>query len=656
MVNTSVKSAFKANRAEELGLDVWGDFVIPLFYEEIDLLDATKPRRITGGRGSGKTMLLRYLSHHSQFSTSRLSGDNFNFSSIGLYWRADTNFLTMFTKQGVDEENWIRLFKHYMVLEISSEVLSSIMSISKSNFSGVNSHDLNGLKFLELQDYVGDVPTDYEGVRKYIKRKIRECESAVHNPKEISNIKIFPDSFLIEGIIGAVKDGISALKESNFCVFIDEYENLLEYQQRTINTRIKHSQFPLIYHVAMKRNGMETSKTLGTESIQGIADYRNFDLDEMLSERDFDLFAAELFLSRLSPMGVLSEEHDIFDMDVLRDKNKIKERTDADYKRAIVSLVETILPGKSYSEMAVEAVSQSTHRNKLLKSINSLLKERGAGNVVADDFCREGFERALIVLPALLARKSNHPETLVEEFSKHISGEKSSFDAWIANNFVGCYLQMYRAYDRVCPFYSGFNTFVALSKGNIRHFYELCNAAMVRSDISESKLKIDTMTQVLAARAASEEILNEAPTYGRLGGKIRAFIYNLGHIFEFSHMRKTQSESEVNHFSIKGGFSSLDEIDAKFLSEAEKWGVLYQEKGTKNKDKSNPDNSDWILNPIYAPFFFISYRKKRKIDLSPEEFRILHSGDESNRLDLERFYKTKWELEDLDQPYSHTLF
>ena len=43
---------------------------------------------------------------------------------------------------------------------------------------------------------------------------------------------------------------------------IDEYENLLPYQQAALNTYIKHSEFPLSYKVGMKADGLKTRDTL----------------------------------------------------------------------------------------------------------------------------------------------------------------------------------------------------------------------------------------------------------------------------------------------------------------------------------------------------------------------------------------------------------
>jgi hypothetical protein len=66
-----LNNACAKNRAEELGFDVWQYFVVPLFFDQLDINDTTKPRLIVGGRGCGKTMLLRYLSHYSAFSLER---------------------------------------------------------------------------------------------------------------------------------------------------------------------------------------------------------------------------------------------------------------------------------------------------------------------------------------------------------------------------------------------------------------------------------------------------------------------------------------------------------------------------------------------------------------------------------------------------------
>src|ERR1700733_15919161 len=106
MASDNIQAVFSKNRAEELGNDVWEHFVVPPFYDRLDLYTARKPLLIIGGRGCGKTMLLRYLAHETAFSRLRPSIPNEAGNHIGLYWRADTHFLNMMTARGVSEETW----------------------------------------------------------------------------------------------------------------------------------------------------------------------------------------------------------------------------------------------------------------------------------------------------------------------------------------------------------------------------------------------------------------------------------------------------------------------------------------------------------------------------------------------------------------------
>ncbi len=651
----SIKSAFTSNRAEELGLDVWDDFVLPLFFNDLKLNEAKKARRIIGGRGCGKTMLLRYLAHHSQFSTNRKEIHDSDVNNIGLYWRADTNFLPMLTKQGLDEEMWMLVFKHYLTLVTSIEILKSIKSIEKSSYEYINDSDIKSLNFDELADYDSDLSGSFEKLQVQLKRKLRECESAVHNPATLSNLKKLPDSFIVNGLIPTITEQLSVLSNTAFVLYIDEYENLLEYQQKTINTKIKHGQSPLIYHIAMKRNGMETSETLGEESIQGIADYREIDLDKYLTDgADFELFSAEILLHRLSKTDLRLES---FDAGVIKSLDKITYRQSEEYSRSTINKAKQILPTFSQAEMAKNALEQKSILSKLEKEIESIfIKKHYSGKIKPSDFIKNGLEQASIIIPSILSRDSNQIDNVYAELVKLEKGDSNKFSSgWLANNFIGCFLRVYRSYNRPCPFYAGFLTYVKLSRGNIRHFLELLNAAVLRAPNSVSEISIDIENQSFATRAASEEILNEASSYGRLGTRLQKFIYSLGHIFEFSQMRLTQSEPEVNHFSIKGGYSKLNDEDIAFIKEAEKWGVLYKEKSTKEKDKSNPDSVEWVLNPIYSPFFFISYRKKRKIEFTAEQFGILHNGSEDVASELEKSYMTKWGLSSEEKPYNYKL-
>ena len=45
----SLKGLLSQNRAEEIGFDLWNDFVVPPYYDSLDLFVAKKPRIFVGG-------------------------------------------------------------------------------------------------------------------------------------------------------------------------------------------------------------------------------------------------------------------------------------------------------------------------------------------------------------------------------------------------------------------------------------------------------------------------------------------------------------------------------------------------------------------------------------------------------------------------------
>jgi hypothetical protein len=62
-------------------------------------------------------------------------------------------------------------------------------------------------------------------------------------------------------LIDVIKKQAVALSEAIYFVYLDEYENLAEYQKKVINTWLKHSEIPLIFNLAMKRNAFDVRKT-----------------------------------------------------------------------------------------------------------------------------------------------------------------------------------------------------------------------------------------------------------------------------------------------------------------------------------------------------------------------------------------------------------
>lgn len=643
MALDNIQATFSRNRAEELGNDVWEHFVVPPFFDRLDLYTMRKPLLIIGGRGCGKTMLLRYLSHDTAFSKLRPSIPKDVSSHIGLYWRADTHFMNMMTGRGVSDDTWHSAFIHTAALVLGMEVLASLRSISESKSDLLRPEDLPQLQFRHLRSFDNSLPSDFMSLNEDLQARLWSLQRWINDVRKAEEPNFLPGETFVLALLQEIMSQLPQFKSANYFVYLDEYENLQLYQQRIVNTWLKHSKIPLVFNLAMKRNALETQETTGPESLSHIHDFRTHDLERELGS-DFPTFAAEILFLELS----LANQKVPVDPMVLRDPSRLQERRDMEYLNGVRIAVNKLLPGLSQSQMAEGVFKDTALSTKLKGRIEQALANRNS-SLTAEAFFRKDFPEASIVTPALIFRRSIQPEKVKEELDKLEGGLKNDFRGsrdWVHNNFVGSYLQLYEPYSRPCPFYAGFHAFCQLAHGNLRYFLELCHKSLSRLEDWDVDVPIPLDIQAEAAREVSTAFLREVRSFGPRGLQLHAFVLRLGSLFAMAHQRPTQSEPEQTHFSIGEGPQQLTKDLDSFLREATKWSVLYEEAETKKKDSiADPENMEYVLAPIYAPYFHISYRKGRKLKLRIEECIVLMQGDYEQVKLLLRHFSSKWKVE-----------
>jgi len=658
-INKVRANSLSQNRAEEFGYDLSKDFVLPPIYEALDFKKSIKPKIFIGGRGCGKTMLLRYLSHQTSFSKSKKNISVEDIKNIGLYWKVDTHMVHQLQKRGLEDDIWQSAFEHIVTLFSCLEVCKSLESIANSKFESFGKDEIDVLDINFLNEIGIDAPKSLYQLKDYFKSKISEFELWLRNVRKGSAPQFFPRSF-ISLLVNKLRNENGQFKNSIFNIYIDEYENLVEYQQEIINTWVKHSESPIVFHLAMKRNAFRTKKTVGSESLTELHDYRVHDLEDYPEgKKGFMVFAAEILLYRLQ--GQVNFKGYDFNPNILIDPTGFDERKSKVYRSNILEIVESIFPSLSKKDLANIIADDKNLIHRLFEKLNQILKIKKS-SLTARDFIFYDDLRISLISLSLLHRDTIKPEVILGEIQKFKLGKPSNFNNstdWIQNNFVGSYLYFYSGLNRVCPLYTGFRTFCEMSNGNIRHLTELCYKTFLRASDSNTadmiveiwKITVDHQAQ--AAKQASTTFLNEIKTFGRYGNQLHTFVQRLGTLFSLAHKNPRQSEPEQNHFSIVEGAKGSKNSDT-LLNEAIKWSVLFENKSTKKKSDHNPDYSEYVLNPIYSPYFHISYRKKRKLDFSLDTLDTLFSGSLDEYESLLRSYRSKWDLN--ENIKEHNLF
>jgi hypothetical protein len=511
-----IHNLLSPNRTEEIGYDVWREYVLPPFLTRTTFSETQKPRVIVGGRGCGKTMLLRYLSHESTFSTDRDSIPEDAVGHVGLYWRSDTQFAHLMHERGQSADVWDTAFRHLAATVLGIEFLRSLQSISNSASSALSDEDICSLDFSRLAAYRSDLPSTIEGLRRKLEDCLAEFESWANNVRSAVAPVFLPGDRFLRRMIALAQEQIPGLKPLVYFVYIDEYENLAEYQQRIINTWLKHSEPPLIFNVATKRNGFKTKLTDGSEALSAVDDYRVLDLEDFDLDSEFPLFAAEILLLRLKLGGVDISE---IDPDQLRDSEQLPSRKAPQYSRKIQGALRELFPGLTQIDLAQGIFQDGSLKQRLLTRIEEAFEKRGEPRSRSNEVFDERFPEASVVVPALLNRQSTPAEVVTTEFEKLTNGATNKFTGktdWIHNNFVGCYLQLFDGLGRPCPFYGGFETFCQLARGNLRHFLELCYKTLSR--LEGSGIRSDTVVpvemQAESARQVASDLLPEIRSFG----------------------------------------------------------------------------------------------------------------------------------------------
>jgi hypothetical protein len=635
----AIADAFLKNRADNLPPDVFPEFIVPPFFQHISIFKDSKSVRVLGGRGCGKTMFLRYFCHGSAFSIKRVEISDDEFSHIGLYFRPDTGFCSLIAPGWLGEQTDGFAFSHYLTLNLLAEVCQALRNIDEAvNLAGgpLRACDvrLGGklMKLLQLTE-----PT-IDALEVLVDERLAELDLWVRNPARCETPMFVHFTTIITALAEDLAKHSPRLKMLAFRVFVDEFENLLPRHREIVCDAIKHPSQRMAVHIAHKREAVTDFKTSGQERVVEMHDIRTIDIETLIvRENDFEVLAAELFLFRLFQAdGAVSCS--AFKPELLHDTAHLPYRLTPAYRQAVVAYVKQILPELRAPEIAALALKDQSLRRRVIEMIKKGLEFQGLGDVAkAENLISEQVPEASIVLGAVLNRRSQSGEEALRIFQKLLSDGRSKLDAfyktggWVDNNLYGCLFHLYAGLPkRPNILYSGFSRFCKIAAPNLRFFQELCHSTLLLAyqrksadDIGE-ELRVDLGIQATAALQVSDAMFEDVLQLGPYGDRLLDFARRLGSLFEAYNRRRSQSEPEINHFSInRADAFQLSAAAQTILREAKIWSVLWESKDTKNKADYDVSQYELILNTIYAPHFKISYRKRRKITLTAMQLDVI---------------------------------
>lgn len=577
----------------------------------------------TGGRGTGKTMLLKHFSISSQIARAKMEDKAFEQiliekGYIGIYIRFDTPLLVGFDGLELSTEMWSAIFTHFFEMTICKSFLDALTKLIDMNVVSIDEE--NNLvqevskilgrdkvkSILELADLLGE---DINYVNQF-------KSEALFDNIDFKPFKLYTFGSLSFKIVNIIKSVCPKFKEVNFLLLLDEYENFMAFEQKIVNSEIKFSK-DIAFRVGMRPMGFHTFDTVSeVEFIKEHRDYRNVTFENPLIGKDdkgYSEFLLGIAEKRLKNVSYFSNNKMIDIRQFLGEREKIEEEAkkivkgrDKHIKEYLKEIKKTYAKNKIKFEIAEEQLNQlRCPENPLyeMQNMRMLLKPFDINYVI------KAFE-------------DYKNGTDSEEAHKY----KNDY----ANKYKLSYLFVLRSIYKVeTKQYYGFNDFAYLSSGIVGTFLELCRCTFQYAYFSDKEAllngKISPEIQTKAALDVANSEFEQIQRISKYGNYVHQFTKNMGKRFAKYHVDKRISYPETNQFCLDSKKLQENSVEDKVFKAAIMWSVIQKKKGMQQASIGKDDEEIYILNRIFSPIFQISVRTRGgfNVEINEQEFTEL---------------------------------
>jgi hypothetical protein len=570
---------FFGYRAEYLQDSLEELFVRPPY---LDKLRTAQPCFLFGGRGTGKTTTLRSLSYSTDlpFEEHR---------ELGIYIRVNKNQVYPFDSDR-HQELLRRAFAHYFNLIAAREFSRLLLWLGEN---GAPAPPPEAIETLSIQLCIQPSINTNEFLG-HLERAIIELGAFVNNvDQEFSSP---PRLSTPEAPVSALARLVNEIDPHSRLVMccIDEYENLLDWEQAVLNGYIKHAEPPLTYKIGLKANGLRNRDTIvGGDPLVTPADYIKIDIAD--------------------------ESGDDFFPEVLRRRLKVAKDAGA----PLPDDPNVLLPALNRRDEA-----EMLGAKRIADSVRAEINGEGSENAKR---WAQGIGDGDLYIVAYRAVASDAATIdLAESFA-------SSPNEWtnVVNNhgFASLFwLSRGRRGVRFRKHYAGVDTFLRLAGGNVRFFLELAGFAIRRgidsSDITDESHSLPAQTQTLAAREVAQSQLEQLDGVGGRGSELKRLVLGIGKVFFELTRRPEGKVPEPSTFVLSGNEESIAQMHT-LLREGVAYLAFIAAPRTKATSDSEIRDDEYGLHPIFAPFFEMSYRRKRRITLNADHLLELQANPQA---------------------------
>lgn len=611
------------------------------------------PKYILGGKGCGKTHLLRYFSYPLQkIRKNNMSVIIEKDRYIGIYSVLDGINSSRFKGKGIDDEQWKCAFEYYFELYICDILLDIIKEIFTTNLTD-NYTELAFVKDISAKFYenvidikkvktIDDFLRELSTIRKKIDIEI--VNAAFSRKLDISTMRIlFSPGDLLFGIPALLNENIASFKDVKFIYILDEYEKLFEWQKIFVNTLVWEKKQPCTFWIGARKYGYTTTQTKTNELIKPGSEFQPIFLDEMLQVNDelYKKFAKELYVNRLKKYysDVLTSEQIDKQFSTKLEKyseNKIieeivKKNNDKKYYHHVNELLKKIKQG-----IDCNIVEEITNIDSVLESLvadteNNPLEQKYKINLLYKEWANWGTKNSKVYEDKKKSKVSiNEIIGFVnKQYTAHKKGEKTEF-----NNIKEKYkfdllaqLTNENNIKNIC--HSGIEDFINLSWGNPRVFLLILKLIIEKSDLygekpMEEGSMISLESQYQGVFETAKWFYQDVEIVGDDGKNLYKALNSLSNVFQI--YRYSDKLTETSACSFNFGVESISMKAKDFIDIAKTHSLIVEVKDRKQKN-SGREEKTYQLNRILAPLWNLPSSRRGIADLDTEMIEAIFNPE-----------------------------
>lgn len=604
-------SIVKANDfTDQQIMDYWVD--LPEGNGFLDVVSplSVMPMILIGGKGSGKTHLMRYFSYPLQkirYGTNfvkKIEEDKF----LGMYLKCGGLNSEKFSGKKIDQEIWDQVFSYYFDIWIAQVVLETFIDIVESNsIEDFNESELcssflncfdkrpiqNASSLIEVLDCLHDI-------QKKIDMAVNNC---VFTGELDLEILVSPGK-LFFGFPKIIEESVEEFQGVLFVYLIDELENLLEEQQVYIQTLVRDRVLPCSIKIGVRTYGIKTLRTQAAreENREGSEfDYVRLDQRLRISKENYKEFAIKLCIKRIKESQLISVDKDISIgnfSDFFESETSIDELSNVEGLssgidgKTIQKLINNLKKNKNY------LIHNKLLNGKDFEKIPQLLAQ--AGLPILERFAVYSFYKQWYASSDLL-KAAEEINSILTNYINDKSSELQFRE--LISKFKLDILAQLRKDNSEKQVYAGVDTLIDLSKGFPRSLLTICkhiyNSSLFNGEKPFVKDKISIESQVEGVRLSSMWYFEDSRIAGKDGTQLKSAVERLAELYRINRYSDKPSECSLRAFS--ANLADVSEETQRLITLASKWSMLLQDTSGRPHKNSERVDEKYILNPMLAP-------------------------------------------------------